>query len=265
MTVKKQTALITGASSGLGAEFSRELAKQGYDLVIAARRLDRLKALATELETAHGIKVTAIESDLSIPGAAQNLALQIAADKTIQIDYLVNNSGFGHVGAFVDEGLQAMTDELAVNITALTQLTRIYLPGMVERNHGTVINVASTAAYQPLPNMAVYGASKAYVLAFTEALWGEVLGTRVKVLALSPGGTATEFFDVAGGRSMGSRLAKPQDVISTAMAALAQAKNPPSVIVGSANRVTSALVRFVPRKGVIAMAKNVMKSNPKTQ
>lgn len=260
MDAKRQTALITGASSGLGAEFARELAKQGFDLVIAARRTDRLRVLAQELKTAFGTKVTVFEADLSKARAAQGLAISIG---NIEIDYLVNNSGFGHIGSFAEEDLQSITDELAVNITALTQLTRIYLPGMIERKRGTIINIASTAAYQPIANMAVYAASKSYVLAFTEALWGEVQGTGVKVLALSPGGTATEFFEVAGGRAMGGKLAKPQDVISTAMVALAKTKNPPSVVVGAVNRFTAALVRFVPRKSVIAMTKNIMKSVPK--
>jgi short-subunit dehydrogenase len=131
---------------------------------------------------------------------------------------------------------------------------------MIERGRGTIINIASTAAYQPVPNMSVYAATKAYVLSFTEALWGELQGTGVTVLAVSPGGTATEFFDVAGGRSMGGALMTPTQVVTTAMSAL-EAKSPaPSVIVGAANRVMAMAGRFVPRRYLIAVAKSLMKS-----
>ena len=256
MSAQNKTALITGASSGLGVDFARKLAGMGYDLIIAARRLDRLEILATEIEKEFSVKVRVIASDLSKPGAAANLAALIGA---VQIDFLVNNSGFGYIGALAEESLDDVGDQIAVNITALTQLTRIYLPGMLARNSGSIINIASTAAYQPIPNMAVYGATKAYVLSFTEALWGEVQGTGVQVLALSPGGTATEFFEVAGGRLAGGKLASPQKVIDIAFAALGARKS--SVIVGALNAVTANAVRFVPRKLVIAMAKKVMRPN----
>jgi short-subunit dehydrogenase len=257
MTEKRPTALITGASSGIGAMFAREYAARGYNLVVAARRTDRLEALAAEITAAHGVSVRVIASDLSVPGAAKKLAT--AVGKT-PIDVLVNNSGWGHIGPFADEDLAGMAAEINVNIVALTQLSRLCVAPMIERGRGTIINIASTAAYQPVPNMSVYAATKAYVLSFTEALWGELQGTGVVALAVSPGGTATEFFDVAGGRPMGSVLMTPTQVVATAMSAL-EAKSPaPSVIVGAANRVMAMAGRFVPRRMLISVAKTLMKS-----
>jgi len=257
MTEKRPTALITGASSGIGAMFAREYSARGYNLVVAARRTDRLEALAAEITAAHGVSVRVIASDLSVPGAAKKLAT--AVGKT-PIDVLVNNSGWGHIGPFADEDLAGMAAEINVNIVSLTQLSRLFVAPMIERGRGTIINIASTAAYQPVPNMSVYAATKAYVLSFTEALWGELQGTGVVALAVSPGGTATEFFEVAGGRPIGSALMTPTQVVATAMSAL-EAKSPaPSVIVGAANRVMAMAGRFVPRRMLISVAKTLMKS-----
>ena len=257
MAEKRPTALITGASSGIGAVFAREYASRGHDLVIAARRTDRLDALAAEITAAHDVSVRVIASDLSVAGAAQKLAT--AVGKT-PIDVLVNNSGWGHIGAFAGEDLDGMANEINVNIVSLTQLTRLLVAPMLERGHGTIINIASTAAYQPVPNMSVYAATKAYVLSFTEGLWGELQGTGVTALAVSPGGTATEFFEVAGGRPMGASLMTPTQVVATSMSAI-DAKSPaPSVIVGAANRVMAMAGRFVPRRTLISVAKRLLKS-----
>ena len=258
MAEKRPTALITGASSGIGAVFAREYASRGHDLVIAARRTDRLDALAAEITAAHDVSVRVIASDLSVAGAAQKLAT--AVGKT-PIDVLVNNPGWGHIGAFAGEDLDGMANEINVNIVSLTQLTRLFVAPMLERGHGTIINIASTAAYQPVPNMSVYAATKAYVLSFTEGLWGELQGTGVTALAVSPGGTATEFFEVAGGRPMGASLMTPTQVVATSMSAI-DAKSPaPSVIVGAANRVMAMAGRFVPRRTLISVAKRLMMTN----
>lgn len=182
MTTQRPTALITGASSGIGAVFAREYAARGFDLVIAARRTDRLDELASEIVATHQVTVRVIKSDLSAPGAAAQLAK--AVDST-PIDVLVNNAGWGHIGSFASEDLDGIAAEIHVNVLALTQLSRLFVAPMVERGHGTIINIASTAAYQPVPNMAVYAATKAYVLSFTEALWGELQGTGVTALAVS--------------------------------------------------------------------------------
>ena len=256
--MKNQTALITGASSGIGAEFARRLAATGTNLIISARRVERLESLATELRTAHSIDVKVVAADLARPDGATILA-DAVGDR--DIDILINNAGWGHIGHFVEEDAVGITEELQVNVVSLTQLTRAFLPGMVRRNRGVVINLASTAAYQPVPNMAVYGATKAYVLSFTEALWGELRGTEVRVLALSPGGTATEFFDIAGGRAMNGGLDTPQHVVEVAMAALESKKRPPSVIVGARNSVMATANRFVDRATVIKVASKVMRPN----
>lgn len=258
MTNTRPTALITGASSGIGAVFAREFASRGHDLVVAARRTDRLDSLAKEIAAAHGVSVRVIAADLSVPGAAQKLATAVGKSP---IDVLINNSGWGHIGAFAEEDLDGMSDEINVNIVALTQLSRLFVTSMIARGRGTIINIASTAAYQPVPNMSVYAATKAYVLSFTEALWGELQGTGVTALAVSPGGTATEFFEVAGGRAMSGGLMTPAQVVATAMSALDSTSPPPSVVVGSTNRFMAVVGRFVPRRMLIGVAKTLMKSN----
>jgi short-subunit dehydrogenase len=258
MNEKRPTALITGASSGIGVAFAREYASRGYDLIIAARRTDRLNKLAAAITKDTGVAVKVVASDLSVPNSAAKLAKAVGATP---VDVLVNNAGWGNIGPFSDEDLTSMVDEINVNVIALTQLARLFVGPMIERGRGTIINIASTAAYQPVPNMAVYAATKAYVLSFTEALWGELQGTGVTALAVSPGGTATEFFEVAGGRAMAGGLMTPAQVVATAMSALDAASPAPSVIVGSSNRLTAMAGRFVPRRMLISVAKTLMKSD----
>ena len=256
MRFDNQTALITGASSGIGDAFARDFARRGADLIIVARRKDRLEALATEIRARHGVTVTVIATDLSTPNAAAALAKTIGVK---DIDILVNNAGFGRIGLVADEDPALLSEEITLNVLALTQLTNIFLSPMVSRNRGTIINVASTAAFQPIPNMAIYAATKAYVLSFTEALWGELQGTGVTALALNPGGTATEFFEVAGGRVAGGALAPISDVITTTFRALGKSKTPPSVVVGRLNATMTNIQRFVPRKTVILAAARIFK------
>jgi len=258
MSYHNQTALITGASSGIGAAFAREFAARGAHLIIVARRLDRLETLAEEIRALHTVEVTVIDADLSKSNGAAGLAKKIGSAK---VDILVNNAGFGHIGLVADEDLGVLTDEITLNVLALTQLTNIFVPGMVGRKVGTIINVASTAAYQPIPNMAIYAATKAYVLSFTEALWGELEGTGVKALALCPGGTATEFFDVAGGRVASSVLAPVSDVVNTAFRALEKKNSPPSVVVGRTNKMMSGVQPFIPRATIIRVAGRIFKSD----
>jgi short-subunit dehydrogenase len=254
----KPTALITGASSGIGAVFAREFAARGYDLIIAARRTDRLDELAAEITASTGAAVKVVASDLSVPNSAAKLAKAVGS---APVDVLVNNAGWGSIGPFSDEDLSSMADEINVNIIALTQLSRLFVGPMIERGRGAIVNIASTAAYQPVPNMSVYAATKAYVLSFTEGLWGELQGTGVTALAVSPGGTATEFFDVAGGRAMAGGLMTPEQVVATTLSALDASSPAPSVIVGTRNRVLAVAGRFVPKRQLIAVAKTLMKSN----
>jgi uncharacterized protein len=189
-------ALVTGASSGIGADLARELARDGHDLVLAARTVAPMENLAAEL-TAHGAGTVVIAADLSQPGGAAALVSAIEA-RGIAVDVLVNNAGLGAVGRFDQADPLRIGEMLQVNVVALTELTRLLLPGMVARRHGKVMLVASTAAFQPGPGMAVYFATKAYVLSFGEAIAEELRGTGVIVTVLCPGSTATNFAYVAG-------------------------------------------------------------------
>ena len=252
-----KTALITGASSGIGAEYARRFAAKGYDLIIAARRVDRMQELADHLAKTHGTNTRVIAADLSLPGAAEKLASEI----DVEIEVLVNNSGFGHIGPFATEDLHSIGNEINVNVAALTQLSRIYFPRMLASGNGTIINIASTASYQPIPNMAVYGATKAYVLSFTEALWGEAQGTGVKVLAVSPGPTETEFFKIAEGHTLDNKVLRVTQVVDATFAALEKNHKKPSVIVGGKNSFMAYLARIAPRKLVITVAKKTLRSN----
>src|SRR5215471_10084276 len=189
-------ALVTGASSGIGVELARQMARDGHDLVLSARRAAPMHALAAELE-AHGADSLVIPVDLSKPGAASELAGAVET-RGLTIDVLVNNAGLGGIGRFDELDPGRVSEMLHVNVVALTELTRSLLPGMVARRRGKVMLVASTAGFQPGPRMAVYSATKAYVLSLGEALAYELRGTGVTVTTLCPGATATEFFKVAG-------------------------------------------------------------------
>jgi short-subunit dehydrogenase len=189
-------ALVTGASSGIGIELARQLARDGHDLVLSARRAAPMHALAAELE-AHGADSIVIPVDLSKPGGALELATAVET-RGLLIDVLVNNAGLGGIGRFDQLEPRRIGEMLHVNVVALTELTRLLVPGMVARRRGKVMLVASTAGFQPGPRMAVYFATKAYVLSLGEALAYELRGTGVTVTTLCPGATATEFFKVAG-------------------------------------------------------------------
>ena len=191
---QRPLALVTGASSGIGAAIARELARSGHDLVLTARRAERLEALASELRGG-GAAVTAVPFDLAAPGAAAGLAERLDG---MAIDVLINNAGLGGAGRFDRQDETRIAEMLQVNIVALTELTRLLLPAMIARGRGRVMLVASVAGFQPGPRMAVYFASKAYVLSLGEALSYELRGTGVAVSVLCPGATATEFFAVAG-------------------------------------------------------------------
>jgi len=186
------TALITGASVGIGRDLARLFAADGHSLVITARNQQQLDAVAQELRDKHKVRVEVMAKDLSRPNAAVELVDQIHA-ANISIDCLVNNAGFGAHGLFHQTEVQKQLDMLQVNIVALTELTRLLLAQMVERRAGRVMNIASTAAFQPGPYMAVYYASKAYVLSFSEAISSELEGTGVTVTVVCPGPTITEF------------------------------------------------------------------------
>lgn len=247
--------LVTGASSGIGAAFARALAARGSDLVLVARRADRLRALASELEAAHGIRAEAVTADLAKPGAGRALRTTIAGP----VDTVINNAGFGTHGALAAADADDLEREIAVDVTALVDITRAFLPDLLVAGRGAIINIASTASFQPVPLMAVYGASKAFVLSFTEAVWQEARAHGVKVLAVAPGATDTEFFDIAGNRdATHSRWQSPDEVVAVAMRALDRRSTPPHIVSGAANRALAASTRFAPKRLMLPVVESLM-------
>jgi short-subunit dehydrogenase len=191
------TALVTGASAGLGLEYAKLFAADKHDLVLVARRREKLAELGAELTKAHGVKVLVVAVDLQAPDAPQQIFDEVTK-AGVEVDFLVNNAGFGNVGAFSGSAASRELGQVQVNITALVALTHHFLPGMVKRGRGRVLNIGSTAGFQAGPFMATYYATKAFVNSFSEALWYELRGTGVTVTVSCPGATATEFAQVAG-------------------------------------------------------------------
>jgi len=249
---RDKTAVVTGASSGLGVDYAKELAARGSNLVLVARRKESLDALASELIEKYGVKAQTIELDLSKSSSASKLMAELKKLK-LKPEILINNAGFGTSGRFAKENLERVQEEIQLNVSTLVNLTHAVLPGMLEAGFGAIVNIASTAAYQPVPGMAVYAATKAFVLSFTSAVWGETKDSGVKVLAVSPGATATSFFDVAGAKPTGG-LAPVSDVITATFKALDAEKSGPSVIVGRRNASMAGLSKLMPKKLVIGVA-----------
>src|SRR5437660_4891094 len=212
------TALVTGASSGIGEAFARALAGRGDDLVLVARSADRLEALAAELRARHGVRAEVIAADLADPAAPDAIAAELAA-RGLAVDTLINNAGFGTHGEFAAQDAKRERDEVIVNAYAPLALTHALLPGMLARKHGEIVNVASTAAFQPVPYMATYGATKAFLLSFSEALAEEVRAHGVRVVALCPGQTDTAFFTEIGEARVG-RARRPEQLVASALRAL---------------------------------------------
>jgi uncharacterized protein len=239
--VARPVTLITGASAGLGAEFARQCAARGEALVLVARRRERLVALATDLGDAH-----VIAADLAAPGAAQALFTEVEAEG-MAVHTLINNAGFGLAGRFADQPPSRLDEMAALNMAALTMLCRLALPPMIERGRGFILNVASTAAFQAGPNMAVYYATKAYVLSLSEALHQEAKGKGVHVSCLCPGPTRTEFFHAAEMRnSVLDRMSAPAPVVVRA-GLRGLDRNKAVVIPGFANKVGAHATRVLPR------------------
>jgi short-subunit dehydrogenase len=192
-----RTALVTGASRGIGEAFARQLAARGLDLILVARSEDRLEALAGELSERHGVTAHVVVADLARPSAAETV-FAVTERLGVEVDLLVNNAGFAKAGDFSDLPLDVQADMVRLNVNTLVELARLYLPAMRRRERGGVINVSSTAAFQPVPDMAVYSATKAFVLDFSLAVAAEVAGDGVRVMALCPGATGTDFWAIAG-------------------------------------------------------------------
>ncbi|MGW7823614.1 SDR family NAD(P)-dependent oxidoreductase [Streptomyces puniciscabiei] len=254
-----QRALVTGASSGIGRAFATQIAAGGGDLVLVARRQAALEDVAAELRTRFGVAVDVIAADLSLHGAAGGLVSALD-QRGLGVDILVNNAGLGVHGDIAEAELTSVSRQIGVNVTALTELTTLLLPGMVARQRGTIVNVASTAAFQPVPHMAVYAATKAYVLSFTRALWSETRDTGVRVLAVCPGATDTAFFDIAGeDASVGSRRS-PEQVVDTTLRALRS--NRPEVVDGIANTLLARVASRIPTRLAITLAERSVRPDP---
>ncbi len=248
------TALVTGASAGLGEEFARLLAKDGHNPVLVARNGQRLQQLADELRQRYGVTPHVFPCDLSQPGAAQELYAALR-QADLCIDILINNAGFGLNGKYYENPAEQEFALLQVNVVAVAQLTRLILPGMVARGLGRVLNIASTAAFQPGPGMAGYFASKAYVLSLSEALAEELKGTGVSVTALCPGPTETEFIDRAGmEESLLFKLAKQSAHKVASIGYQAMLKGEAVVVPGVHNWAVTQTVRLAPRSVARSLA-----------
>jgi short-subunit dehydrogenase len=257
---ENKTALITGASAGLGRDFARLFASDGNDTVLVARRRDRLDELAAELR-AGGVRATVIAEDLAAPEAPIRIADRLAADG-IEVEFLVNNAGFGTTGSFAEIDLGRELEMIQVNITALVHLTGLLLPAMVARGNGRILNVGSTAGFQPGPGMATYYASKAFVNHFTEGLAHELKETGVTATVSCPGATATEFGEVAGNaKSILFRMgaASSQAVAREAYDAMMAGK--PMVVHGLTNKLAMESLRLSPRAVVRALVANLNKTS----
>jgi short-subunit dehydrogenase len=251
-------ALVTGASGGLGLEFAKLLAQAGYNLALAARSQGKLEVLAGELREQFGIDVQVVALDLARVNAAQDVQAQVP-----QCDVLINNAGFANNGKFAQMDEAQIVEEIQLDITTLTQLTRQYLPGMIGRKDGKILNVASTAGFLPGPNMAVYYACKAYVISFSEAIAEEVRGTGVTVSVLCPGATATGFQERARVESTALfrlPMAKAADVAKAGIDGMMRGK--PVIVPGITNKFVALAPKVTPRRLLVRISgKAVQRGN----
>lgn len=252
-----ESVLITGASAGIGWDLAKLFAADKCNLILVARREDRLAELAAEVRTQYGVEVRTLPADLTQPAAPQALFDQLAS-LGMPVDVVVNNAGFGAVGSVADLSLEKQLDMVQVNVAALVHLTRLFLPAMLSRSRGGILNVGSTAAFQPGPHLAVYYASKAFVLSFTEALAEEVAGSGLHVTCLCPGPTATEFAQVA---QLEKSVMFKFPVASSQSVALAGyrafRRGRVVVVPGTLNRIGAFSVRLVPRALVRKITKRL--------
>ncbi|TFC94054.1 MULTISPECIES: SDR family oxidoreductase [Cryobacterium] len=253
------TALITGASSGLGAGYAHELARRGADLVLTARRRELLEDLAAELAEKYGTLATVIPLDLARPGAVGELVADLET-RQITVGTLVNNAGFGTYGTVLGSDPTREAQQVTLNVQALTALTHALLPGLIStartsKGSAALVNLASTASFQPVPLMAVYAATKAYVLSYTEALWYETRATGLKVTAICPGPVSTEFFAVAGRSASSLRgMLTVDNVMRTSFAALDRASTPPHAVSGRRNALLAGIGGRLPHRVVVTVA-----------
>ena len=254
-----ETALITGASSGIGCELARLFAADKTNLVLVARRQEKLEQLAVELRRDYGVQVRVFAKDLADANSPKAIFEALAAEN-LTVDVLVNNAGFGAAGSVANLPLEKQLEMVQVNVAALTRLTRLFLPGMIERRSGGIFNVGSTAAFQPGPFMAVYYATKAYVLSFTEALAEEVAGTGVRVTCLAPGPTSTGFAAVAKVKSKLLFQMGMADADAVARAGYRGFRRGKLLVIpGLRNKLGVFAVRFLPRAWVRKVVKRLQR------
>jgi short-subunit dehydrogenase len=253
-----QIALVTGASAGIGVDLAECFARDGYDLILAARSEGALNDVAARLAKAFDVKAHVIAQDLGAHDGGQALAKEIAK-RGLNVDVVVNNAGYGHAGALTSSDLQTQLGMIDLNVRALVELTYLYWDRMLANKRGGVLNVASTAAFQPGPLMANYYASKAYVLSFSEALWEEARGTGVHVTCLCPGPTASKFRERAGTGK--TRLAQAGKVMESAPVARAGyeawKRNQRVIVTGARNAFQANLVKYIPRATLLRMVRNI--------
>ncbi|SJM69806.1 Probable short-chain dehydrogenase [Gulosibacter sp. 10] len=244
---------MTGASSGIGAEFARRLARSGADVVAVARRVDALEALADEITAETGRSVRVVPFDLVAERSGYRLADRLR-EAGIRVDTVVNCAGTGSTRELLASSEEEIRRQLRVNVDATVEVSRALLPQLIESGRGTLVNIASLTAYMPVPGMAVYAASKSFVVRFTEALAHETRRTGVTVMALSPGPTATEFYRASGTAQGGVRFQTPEQVVTTAFRALERRNPPVSIISGMRNRWIKRLLAFLPKRTVLRLA-----------
>jgi uncharacterized protein len=253
-----QTALVTGASAGIGVDLAECFAKDGYDLILTARSEGALSEVANRLGTAHGVKTYVIAQDLGAHGGGSALA-QAIAQRGLNVDVVVNNAGYGHAGALTSSDLQTQLGMIDLNVRALVELTYLYWDRMIQNRRGGVLNVASTAAFQPGPLMANSYASKAYVLSFSEAMWEEARGTGVNVSCLCPGPTTSKFRERAGTDK--TKLAQSSKVMGSAPVARmgyeAWKRNRRVIVTGGRNAFQAGMVKYIPRETLLKIVRNV--------
>ena len=256
-----KTALVTGGSTGIGFELAKCFAAHGHDLVLIARHKDTLEGAAGTIEGKYGVKATTIPVDLSHPESPQRL-FDAVNSEGIHVDFLINNAGFGLAGEFVDTDLEKELDMIQVNVTAVVHLTKLFLPAMVRRRQGRIMNVASTASFQPGPLSSIYYATKAFVLSFSEAIAEELRNTGVTVTALCPGPTRTEFADRAGTTKTRlftqSIVASAEDVARYGHAAMMRGQR--VAIPGMGNKLLMQAERIAPRRLVTMITRKVQEN-----
>jgi uncharacterized protein len=262
------TALITGASSGIGEEFAQQLAQKKTDLILVARSQEKLTRLATQLQQQYSINAEVIVQDLTASAAGKTV-FNLVEQKGLNVDLLINNAGFGDYGEFTKRGLTKQLAMIQLNVTVLTELTGLFLPAMKQRGNGGIINISSIAGFQPLPYMSVYAATKAFVLSFTEALWAENKNSGVRILVVCPGATESDFFKVAEfpdsfaesqSKSKTVSLTSATDVVADALKALDKGQS--TIVTGGlANQIIVNLPRFVPRDFLVSAVEKQFKKN----